>query len=59
MGGNSMANSSNKTMANPNPTDPVGDGMGRGGSSNGGSTTDPGRGDSNTSKPSSEDLGSS
>ena len=42
MGGNSMANSSNKTGANPNPTNPVGDGMGRGGSSNGGSTTDPG-----------------
>ena len=59
MGGNSMADSSNKTMANPDPTDPVSDGMGRGGSSNGGSTTDPGRGDSNTSKPSSEDLGSS
>ena len=42
MGGNSMANSSNKTGANPNPANPVGDGMGRGGSSNSGSTTDPG-----------------
>ena len=59
MGGNSMAQSSNKPMANPDPTDPVSDGMGWGGGSNCGSATNPGRGDSNTSKPSSEDLGGS
>ena len=59
MGGNCMAQSPNKTMANPDSTGPVSDGMGWGGGSNCGSATNPGRGDSNTSKPSSEDLGSS
>ena len=59
MGCNSMAQSSNNTMANPDPLDPVSDGMGWGGGSNCGSATNPGRGDSNTSKPSSEDLGGS
>ena len=42
MGGNSMAQSSNKTMANPDSTDPVSDGMGWGRSSNGGGATNPG-----------------
>ena len=42
MGGNSMAHSSNKAMANPDPTDSVSDGMGWGGCSNGGGASNPG-----------------
>jgi len=42
MGCNSMAQSSNNTMANPDPLDPVSDGMGWGGGSNCGSATNPG-----------------
>ena len=42
MGGNSMTHSSNKAMANPDPTHSVSDGMGRGGSSNGGGASNPG-----------------
>ena len=57
MSGNSWSNSSDKSMANPDPTYSVCDGMGWGGCSYGRGSTEPGGSDSNSTETSTEDLG--